>query len=348
VDLSVAVMTDQYPTNTRPDRGTFVQDLINHLRSARINAVVINYERNFAAMSLECLLRSLCVDIVDAQFIAPAGVIAALTPRFSPFVITVHRWDIIDFPYRWPMARVATLFALQRSQGIIAVGHAIGAEVTRFVPSSKVRVIHNAVDTARFNPDIEFASLKSNLGIPERDVVVLSVGNLIPRKSFDLLIEAMPAILRRYVSCSLVIVGDGPQRGQLEMLIRRLSLEDQVKLAGVVDEAVLPTFYSMADIFVMPSLSEGHCISILEAMSAAKPIIASAIPANAESVVDGHNGFLVEPGDVMGLAEAISLLLRDKNLREALGRNSRRRVIHQFNWKLRISRLKDFYLSVAS
>jgi glycosyltransferase involved in cell wall biosynthesis len=244
------------------------------------------------------------------------------------------------------MARIATLLALRSAQGIIAVGSTIMSEVRKFVPpAARLVTIPNAVDIQRFRPDVEFGLTKQRLGIPETHRVVLSVGHLIPRKGFQYLIPAVSRILRQFESCSLVIVGEGHLRDELEALGHKL-LGDRLKLVGAVDEPSLPSFYAMADVFVLPSLSEGHCVSILEAMSAAKPIVASAIPANAESVVHGKNGFLVDPRDTSSLANVILRLLRNDELREEFGRNSREKAISEFGWELRIRRLKEFYESV--
>jgi glycosyltransferase involved in cell wall biosynthesis len=347
VKLRVGIVTDQYPSIRTPDRGTFVRELAGNLLSAGVEVTVVNHKTNFAAMSLECLIRSRRLDILDAQFIAPAGIVAALTPRAAPLVITVHRWDILEFPYRWPMARIATIAALRSTQGIVAVGHTIMSEVKKFVTANARAVtLPNAVDTQKFSPDVEHSFIKQRLGIPENYRVILSVGHLVPRKGFPYLLRAMKSVLEQFESCSLVIVGGGHLHGELESLGHKLGLGDRVKLTGVVKECELPAFYAMADVFVMPSLSEGHCVAILEAMSAAKPVIASSIAANAETIVHGQNGFLVPARDSATLADAILRLLQDDALRQYFGRNSRERAIREFGWDLRARRLIDFYESI--
>jgi phosphatidylinositol alpha-1,6-mannosyltransferase len=307
---------------------------------------VIASRRNYARMSIECLLKSVQMDLIDAQFVAPSGVIAALTPRAAPFVVTVHRWDILEFPHRWPMARAATLMALNSARGIIAVGRTIMDEAMKLLkPSSRTLLLPNAVDTQRFRPGLDLGNLKRGLGIPEDHLVVLSVGHLVPRKGFQFLVQAM-ATMRDSEKTWLVIVGAGPMREELKKMGDRLGLENRLKLPGAVDNSILPRYYDMADIFAMPSLSEGHCVSILEGMASGKPIVASAIGANAESVVDGYNGFLVPVGNIMALCRSISRLLNDSSLRIEFGRNSRERAIREFPWSRRVDRLVDFYKSV--
>jgi glycosyltransferase involved in cell wall biosynthesis len=313
---------------------------------ARVEVTVIDYRTNFVAMALESFMRSLQVDLFDAQFLAPAGVVVNFTPRFAPFVVTAHRWDILEFPYRWPLAKIITSVTLKSARGIVAVGRSIFDEVMKFSPRCKVTVVPNAIDTRKFRPDVESGSLRQKLGIPEDHRVVLSVGHLIPRKGFLTLLQAMTRVMRLQADCSLVIVGDGPLRNLLEKTGKMLGLDSRFRLVGAVPDSVLPAFYAMADVFVMPSLSEGHCVSILEAMSSGNPIIASRIAANEESVVHGQNGLLVPPADIENLTEAILHLLSNDDLRESFSRRSRERAVEEFRWDTRARRLTDFYESV--
>ena len=347
--LRVGILTDQYPSRGHLDRGTFVYDLAKNLRSAQVDVSIIDHRMNFVAMSLESLIKSARLDLLDAQFIAPAGVVAAFTPRLAPLVITVHRWDILEFPYRWPGARAATVMALRAARGIIAVGNSILSEVRKFqTHNAKIDVIPNAVDTDRFRPDVDFSIIKRGLGIPDDHYVILSVGHLTPRKGFQYLVRAMADVVKEFNSCTLVIAGEGSLHGGLEAMGRRLGLVERLRIPGVVQSNYLPSYYAMADIFVMPSISEGHCVSILEGMSSGKPIIASAIPANAESVIHGVNGLLVPPQDPKALTAAILTLLRDNPTRKKFGENSRERAIKEFGWELRVKRLLTFYESVLS
>ncbi|MGO9645085.1 MAG: glycosyltransferase [Candidatus Bathyarchaeia archaeon] len=349
MNLRVGIVTNLYPWSGGPTLGTFVRDLVVHLRLAGAEVALINHRINFAAMSLECSIRSARLDILDAQFIAPAAIVTAFSPRFSPYVVTVHRWDILEFPYRYPLARLATLAALGNAAGVIAVGQTILSEVLKFTPPrSRVEVIPNAVDELRFRPDIDFKSLKQTLGIPEKHKVILSVGHLIPRKGHEYLIRATARILKRNKACSLVIVGEGPMYSRLQRLIRDLGISSNVKLSGAVADEMLPYYYTMSDIFAMPSTSEGHCVAILEAMASGKPIVASEIPANAESVVQNKNGFLVPPKSSEALADSILLLLNDDDLRERFGRYSRTRAIEEFSWRHRTEHLLDFYKSILA
>jgi glycosyltransferase involved in cell wall biosynthesis len=346
LDLRIGIVADYYPSKKAPNHNPFIRDVVEQLRSAGVTVTLIKHLINLPAMSLEILMRSRQLDLLDAQFIAPAGIVTAFSPRFAPFVVTVHRWDIIEFPHRWPFGK-ATTATLSAASGIITVSHAIRSEVAKFAPAdTPIAIIPNAVDTSRFTPQVPFDSLKRELGIPDMDRVILTVGHLIPRKGHHWLLRGMVKVLGSYPDCTLVIVGDGELREGMKALGGELRLGNKLRLTGAVEAAVLPSFYSMCDVFVMPSLSEGHCVSILEAMSSGKPVIASDLPANAESIISDKNGYLIPPRDHEALAASILHILMNDTVRKELGQYSRKRALSKFSWTQRTKHLVDFYKSV--
>ena len=345
MNLRIGIVTNLWAGPT----ATFIRDVVENLRFAGVNVTVINHRLNYAAMSMECLTRSALVDLFDAQFIAPAGIVTAFSPRLAPYVVTVHRWDILEFPYRYPIAKFATSATLRGASGIIVVGRTILSEVMKFAsPTTNVKVIPNAVDIRRFTPELGSDSLKRSLNIADNHKIILSVGSLIPRKGHQYLFQALALVLKDYSSCSLVIVGEGPLHYRLKQLTSDLRIADRVKFVGAVEDSILPRYYEMADVFVMPSISEGHCVAILEAMASGKPVVASDIPANRESIVQGKTGFLVAVANPKALAESIVELLRDDRLRRRLGRCARTKAVREFGWKRRVNSLIAFYESVLS
>ena len=125
-----------------------------------------------------------------------------------------------------------------------------------------------------------------------------------------------------------MIVGDGPERARLEAEIRRLGLEGAVVLAGDRDDVA--AMLARADVFVLSSTSEGLPLSILEAMAAGLPVVASSVGGVPEAVEDGETGLLVPPRDPVRLAAALERLLVDPALRRRLGSNGRERVRQHF------------------
>lgn len=214
------------------------------------------------------------------------------------------------------------------------------------VGPQKVSQIYNGVDHQRFTAQ----TVKPLALLPQRwqglDGIVLAgtVGRLTPVKDQQLLLRAVARLREAQpLACQqlrLVIVGDGPLRGDIEQLIEQLGLQEIVWLAG--DRNDVPDLLSAMDIFLLPSLGEGISNTVLEAMASSLPIIATAVGGNVELVQPQVNGELIPVGDEQALAEALLHLLVNKEERNKLGTNGRKRVCRDFDW----SRTVDAYLGL--
>ncbi len=172
------------------------------------------------------------------------------------------------------------------------------------------------------------ARLSEERGIPANAPLLLAVGRLVEQKGFCHLLAALPAVLRDFPRVHLLVAGDGHLRGELEAQARSLDAPAKVHFLGIRDD--VPDLLAAADVFVLPSLWEGLPIALLEAMGAGKPVVATRVEGVEDVVEDAVNGLLVPPGDSAALAEAITRLLVDADLRAALGRRARRRVEQDF------------------
>jgi glycosyltransferase involved in cell wall biosynthesis len=151
---------------------------------------------------------------------------------------------------------------------------------------------------------------------------LVAVGRLKPPKDCLTLVRALAALPSG--SFEALIVGDGPDRGALEAEIRRLGLAERVRLAG--ERRDVPALLAASDVFVLSSASEGLPVSVLEAMAAELPVVASAVGGMHELVVNGETGLLVPPGDVDELAAALGRLIADRDLRRRFGTAGRARA----------------------
>lgn len=171
--------------------------------------------------------------------------------------------------------------------------------------------------------------VRTALGVGEKDAFLLSVGRLIPQKAHELLIAAMPAVLREFPNTRVGICGVGPLHSKLDMQIKSLGLERSVKLMGRFDSVT--RFLAAADMFILPSRSEGLPIALLEAMSLGLPIVAARVQGVEEVIVEQEHGLLVPIGDVAALSDAILQLLRDPQLGCRLGAAAKQRVIESYS-----------------
>jgi len=154
---------------------------------------------------------------------------------------------------------------------------------------------------------------------------VVAAGRLFPQKGFDLLIPAFAEVAREFPDWRLHIYGTGPKRDRLRRLIDELGVRDNVRLMGRTDR--LDEKLADASLFVLSSRFEGLPMVMLEAMTHALPVVSFDCPTGpADVIVHGENGLLVPPGDVAGLAQAMITLIRDRELRVAMGKAALRTV----------------------
>jgi glycosyltransferase involved in cell wall biosynthesis len=195
---------------------------------------------------------------------------------------------------------------------------------TAFLPRRKVVVIRNAVDVRRFG-EVPAGALRSKLErVPGRPIV-LTVARLDPQKGLGDLLEAAAQV----PDSNFAIAGEGPDRERLEGAARSLGLHGRVTFLGHRDDVA--DLLGSCDVFVLPSLYEGFPLSVVEAMAAGKPVIATAVGGTPEAVSDGETGLLVPPGNPSALAAAIRSVISDPGLGRRLGRAGRERALREFS-----------------
>lgn len=200
--------------------------------------------------------------------------------------------------------------------------HLVG---TGIVPDARATAVFNGIPTARFSPDpLRRALARTALDVTPDTVLLGCVGRLVGLKNHRFLLERMPALCRACPDIALVIVGGGPLEDELRAHAAALGLADRVRILGArTDTAEL---LSAMDIFVLPSLTEGLSIALLEACAAGLPVVATAVGGNPEIVTDGVTGRLVEPGDASGMHDALLGLATDAGVRHRVGGAARRWV----------------------
>jgi glycosyltransferase involved in cell wall biosynthesis len=240
------------------------------------------------------------------------GVLAGLLYRCH--VIAVEQ---IVFGAPPSLQRVLRRMLCSRLSAHVAVGERVAREVEEMIglrPGS-IETIHNGVPDLPLNP----------VPRPAEGPIVGAVGRLAPQKGLDLLVRAT-ALLPRDVTC--VLVGDGPERGELERLAASLGVGDRVIITGWVERA--RDYLPALDVVAMPSRFEGFPLVGIEAMLASRALVATRVQSIPEAVEDGTTGLLVPPEDVGALANAIAELLRDDSRREEMGREARARALQRF------------------
>ena len=183
--------------------------------------------------------------------------------------------------------------------------------------------------------------LQGELGYQKDDVVIMHVANLTPVKGHAHLLQAMARVLPECPKVKLVLVGEGPLRGQLTEMVEQLNLTNHVVFLGKREDA--RQLLNMADICVLPSLSEGMSNAILEYMVAGKPVVATNVGGNPELVQNGETGILVDKENSEQLAKALILLANAPYKRTEMGRNGYEKVKNKFTLPAMVSAYTDLF-----
>jgi len=208
-------------------------------------------------------------------------------------------------------------------------------------------VIHNGVDRRRFHPDPEArVRMREELGIAEDEVCIGCVGNFFPVKGHITALEAMEAVAARCPKWRLLLIGEGPERANLESFVAgHPGWSKRVSFLGSSDR--VPEFLNALDVYVLPSVAEGISNSLLEAMATGLPVIATETGGNPEVVVDGDSGLLFPVGGVGMLAEHLIALQSDPERRRVLAERALKRVRGEFSLDSMVKKYGQLYEGLA-
>lgn len=185
---------------------------------------------------------------------------------------------------------------------------------------------------------------KEELSLPVGKII-LTVSRLdVPERSknIDLVIKAMPGVLNQISDVFYVIAGEGPDKNRLTKLVKDLGLDKKIIFIGKVSDDLLPSYYNVCDVFVLPSTKEGFGIVFLEAMYHSKACIGADAGGVREVIEDGKTGLLIKPDNVGSLTEAIVKLLDKKDLRDSMGQAGKKRLEEEFSFekfKMRLEKI---------
>ena len=195
------------------------------------------------------------------------------------------------------------------------------------VGHEKIKVIYNSIDLEDYQK-IPFRQFQRSTKL-----TVVTVGRLARHKRIDKIIEAISVIRVKYSDVELLIIGEGPEKENLEELTRELGVESNVKFCGSVDYSKVLDLIQSADIFVLNSIYEGMPHVVIEAMACRTPIIATNIRGTDEVVTDGETGLSVSPDNGEELKDKIILLLKDEDMKNKLVENAYKYVGGKFTWE---------------
>ena len=273
----------------------------------------------------------------------PTGLVVPRVHRRPVFAI-VHGAEVTT-PGRVPGGRAVVRRVLHSVDGIVAAGGypaQIAHEIaTREIPTT---IVPPGVDVERFQPSDEStrATTRRRFGLPVDAALVVGISRLVPRKGFDVVIDAVA----RLRDVHLAIGGDGRDRARLERRARAAGIAHRVHFLGRIANDDLSAVYGCADVFAMACRdrwggleAEGFGIVFLEAQACGVPAVAGRSGGSHEAVADGETGFVIDPQSVDAVADAIGRLLEDDERRAAMGRAAREWAVMNFAWDVLAERL---------
>jgi glycosyltransferase involved in cell wall biosynthesis len=245
-----------------------------------------------------------------------------------------------------PEKRSFEKYLFNHAHKVIAVSKAASQRFDGFaLAQEKVVVIHNGVDLTEFVPHQPDRRVKEEFNIQKGEILVGTLGQLIPGKGQEVLLKAASLVLKQIPQVKFMIVGDGSHayRQKLEELSKDLGLSGTIVFTGFRED--IPRIMNSLDIVVLPSTThlEGLSRVIIEAMASSKPVIATNSGGNPEAVEDGATGLLVPPEDPNRLAESILKLIKDEKKRKQMGEAGRKRAEKLFNIEKNVFRIEKVY-----
>ncbi len=292
------------------------------------------------------LLRTIKKHKIEKSFIHTIhGVLADEYIQASKSVSPTIRLKLSNIAM-WYLAKIEKETA-QKANLIVTVSNYSAQKIVQLygIDKTKIRIVPNGVDLQKFKPNKVDDKIRNTL-YKNCDNIVLSVGNLVPRKGLHFLIEAAKKVVSEKKKTMFVVVGDGPLKNNLISYSKQLGVFENFIFLGEVSEAMLHILYNCASIFVSSSIQEGQGISLLEAQATAKPVVAFNVTAIKEVVKNNESGILVKLGS-KELSKALLFLLSDKVMQQKMGRSGRDFVSRNFSWENSAKKMFHVYSEVS-
>lgn len=245
--------------------------------------------------------------LIDAHFIYPDGYAALLLSRKAnlPLVVTARGSDINVY-CNINGIRQKIQHVLRNAGAIVGVSNALVEKMIDLgAPEERCYMIPNGVDLERFEPN---QTVRTGKVLPE----LLAVGNLLPVKDFETLLNAFALIVKEYPNARLTIVGTGPEKSSLSDRCTQLGIEKNVRFLGQISHDKIHSIFQQAGVFCLTSLREGNPNVVIEALATGLPVAATSVGGVPELIKDGINGFLAKDHRPETIAEAIRNVLKSE------------------------------------
>lgn len=259
-----------------------------------------------------------------------------------PIILTLQEGDSeAHLNYRWAgLIDLSWRYALRHADVVTGLSKFLLERAAKKGYRRKSILVPNGVDLSVFTKEVGVDvqnNLKNELGKKDGDIFLVTSSRLVHKNAIDDVISALVDLPKNIY---FIIMGIGELLPKLQKQARDLGVLDRVKFLGRVPNEDLPKYFSVCDIFIRASRSEGFGISFVEAMAAGLPVIATPVGGIPDFLDDRKTGLFCSPNNPQSIVEAVNLLLRDSNLKENIQKEARRRVIERYDWALVANQMK--------
>lgn len=297
------------------------------------------------AFSAKRMIEKIKPDILHTHYASGYGTLSRLI-NFSPTLLSVWGSDVYIYPYKNIVNKYIIKKNLAAATALASTSLSMRNQINLFITSNKeIEITPFGVDTDIFTPT-ENKDTKIRIGITKSLKKVYGIDYLL--KVVAVTIEKLKENKLHHLAnlIEVVIIGDGPERGNLEKLVKKLKLEEKVVFLGRLNPEEVPSHLTMFDIYGAFSISESFGVSVLEASSCKIPVLANNVGGLKEVVVEGETGYLVEPNNKKMAVEKLYKLVTEEKIRISLGENGRNFVINNYSWKESVSKIENLYKNI--
>lgn len=355
---NVLLITNDYP----PKIGgvsNYYANLVKHVKTVNIEVIANNQHQLTYAwpffgwiksfFTLLKITKNKNISTILVGQILPFGTVVWLIAKLKkiPYIVFTHAMDI-TIPQKYPRKKFLLKLILKSANKIITVSRYTKYEILKILHNQnqrKIEIISPAPNiTPQLFPHSETMDLKNSF---RHKKIILSVGRLVKRKGYDYVIEVLPLLIKQKIDFQYIIIGSGEYQNQLQRLVQQLKLTDQVIFKNNLTDQEVAKYYQVCDVFIMPSRElenhdvEGFGLVFLEANSFGKPVIGGKSGGIADAILDGKNGYLVEPKNHDMIAKALIQLLTKPDLATKIGIFGKDRVEKEFTWQAKAKQLDD-------
>lgn len=344
--LALGLNKEQFDIRVAIPKNKGTEVFVNELRSKGIR---VDYIRRYNIHNNYLYFKKNKPDLIHFNVPFPSfyccttAILAGLFYSKSKLYVTEH---LVPLEYRPnPFFRsIINLIYRKLNSSITVSNKNKEALIKNFdLPESKIKVIYNCVNIdsiVKYNREIA-KDLNEKFSINDSAIVFGTVGRLHKQKGHQYLIDASKNVIEKVPNSVFLLVGTGSEKYQLIQKIEENNISDHFRIVGYQEN--LPEILALIDIFVLPSISEGFPFSILEAMAARKPVIATNVGGVPEIITNNVNGILVEPMDSDALAKAMILLAKDKKKRDQIAELGQKKIMENFSLEKMISMTEEIF-----